>query len=135
LNICRCRLPPLFLYFIYMIHIASKITKFSLCLFVYFFENIILLDYFVHAALKERMASTPQGLIIVTPISQYASYSTMLCLLHSNINKEQHEKHLCNPSSHYRKYGKYICDWIYGNRSKSHIGSYEIIDFKDFNTL
>ena len=27
------------------------------------------------------------------------------------------------------------CDWIYGNRSKSHIGSYEIIDFKDFNTL
>jgi len=24
-----------------------------------------------------------------------------------------------------------ICDWIYGNRSKSHIGSYEIIDFKD----
>jgi len=26
-------------------------------------------------------------------------------------------------------------DWIYGNRSKSHIGSYEIIDFKDFNTL
>ena len=28
-----------------------------------------------------------------------------------------------------------ICDWIYGNRSKSHIGSYEIIDFKDFNTL
>ena len=23
---------------------------------------------------------------------------------------------------------------IYGNRSKSHIGSYEIIDFKDFNT-
>ena len=28
-----------------------------------------------------------------------------------------------------------ICDWIYGNRSKSHIGSYDIIDFKDFNTL
>ena len=24
------------------------------------------------------------------------------------------------------------CDWIYGNRSKSHIGSYEIIDFEDF---
>ena len=24
------------------------------------------------------------------------------------------------------------CDWIYGNRSKSHIGSYEIIDFKNF---
>jgi len=28
-----------------------------------------------------------------------------------------------------------ICDWIYGNRSKSHIGNYEIIDFKDFKAL
>jgi len=28
-----------------------------------------------------------------------------------------------------------ICGWIYGNRSKSHIGSYEIINFKDFNIL
>ena len=28
-----------------------------------------------------------------------------------------------------------ICDWIYGNHSKSHIGSYEIINFKDFKTL
>jgi len=28
-----------------------------------------------------------------------------------------------------------ICDWIYGNRSKSHIGSYEIINFKDFKAL
>ena len=26
-----------------------------------------------------------------------------------------------------------ICDWIYGNHSKSHIGSYEIIDFKDYS--
>jgi len=25
-----------------------------------------------------------------------------------------------------------ICDWIYGNRSKSQIGGYEIINFKDF---
>ena len=24
----------------------------------------------------------------------------------------------------------YICDWLYGNRSKSHIGGYEIIDLK-----
>ena len=31
--------------------------------------------------------------------------------------------------------GKHMCDWIYGNRFKLHIGSYEIIDFKDFNTL
>ena len=28
-----------------------------------------------------------------------------------------------------------ICDWIYRNRSKSHIGSYEIINFKDFKAL
>ena len=49
----------------------------------------------------------PQQLIIGTPISQYASYSAMFCPLHSNISKEQHEKHLCNPSSHYRKYGEY----------------------------
>jgi len=32
-------------------------------------------------------------------------------------------------------YAACICDWIYGNRSKSHIGSYEIIDFKDFKTV
>ena len=46
----------------------------------------------------------PQGLILGTPISQYASYSAMFCPLHSNISKEQHEKHLCNPSNHYGKY-------------------------------
>ena len=28
-----------------------------------------------------------------------------------------------------------ICDWIYKNHSKSYIGSYEIIDFKDLKTL
>jgi len=49
----------------------------------------------------------PQGLIIGTPISQYASYSVMFCPFHSNISKEQHEKYLCNPSSHYGKYGDY----------------------------
>ena len=27
---------------------------------------------------------------------------------------------------------KLHCDWIYRNRSKSHIGSYEMIDFKGF---
>jgi len=44
------------------------------------------------------------GLIIGTPMSQYALYLAMFCLLHSNINKEQHEKHPCNPSSCYGKY-------------------------------
>ena len=53
------------------------------------------------------MASTLQGLIIGAPISQYASYSTMFYPLHSNISKEQHEKHLCNPSNHYRNYRKF----------------------------
>ena len=50
------------------------------------------------------MAGVPY---IGTPISQYALYSAMLCLLHSNISKEQHEEHLCNPSSHYGKYREY----------------------------
>jgi len=51
----------------------------------------------------------PQRLIIGKPISQYASYSAMFCLLHSNIGKEKHEKipHPCNPSSHYGKYEEY----------------------------
>jgi len=55
------------------------------------------------------MKCTPQGLIIGTPISQYASYSAMFCPLHSNKSKEQLEKHLCNPSSHYGKHREYIC--------------------------
>jgi len=50
---------------------------------------------------------TPQKIIIEKPISQYALYSAMFCPLHSNTGKEQHEKHLCNPSSHYGKYGEY----------------------------
>ena len=29
----------------------------------------------------------------------------------------------------------YVCDWTYGNLSKSHIESYKIIDFKDFEAL
>ena len=49
----------------------------------------------------------PQGLIIVTPTSQYTSYSAMFRPLHSNVSKERHEKHVCNSSSHYRKYRKF----------------------------
>jgi len=90
-----------------MIPIACKITNFSLYLFVYFFENIAnnfgWLIFTYHFATKN--GCMPQGLIIGTPISQYALYLAMFCLLHSNISKEQHEKHLCNPSSHYGKYG------------------------------
>jgi len=52
------------------------------------------------------MVGVPQGLIIGTPISQYALYSVMFYLL--PVSKEQHEKHLCNPSSYYGKYGEYI---------------------------
>ena len=37
-------------------------------------------------------------------IGGYALYSAIS--LHSNIGKEQHEKHLCNSSSHYGKYGE-----------------------------
>jgi len=40
-----------------MIPIACKITNFSLCLFVSFFENVIILvGQFVQTALKERVA-------------------------------------------------------------------------------
>ena len=66
----------------------------------------------IHPAKTENMENmlvkrVPQRLIIGKPISQYASYSAMLCPLHSNTGKEQHEKHLCNPPSHY---GKYNCE-------------------------
>jgi len=69
----------------------------------------------IHPAITENMKNLLgkhklQGLIIGTPISQYASYSAMFCPLHSNISKEQYELHLCNPSSHYGKYGEYTCE-------------------------
>jgi len=50
----------------------------------------------------------PQELIIGTPISQFALHSAFWHSLHSSISKEQHEKYLCNPSSHNRKYGEYV---------------------------
>jgi len=67
----------------------------------------------VHSAITENteimlMKHVPQGLIIGTPISQYALYSAMFCPLHSDISKKQHEKHLCNPSSHYGKDREYV---------------------------
>ena len=60
----------------------------------------------IHPAITENAENVlvkrvPQRLIIGKPISQYASYSAMFCPLLSNISKEQHEKHLCNPSCHY----------------------------------
>jgi len=56
---------------------------------------------------KYEVKRMHQRLIIGKPRSQYASYSAMVCPLYNNMSKEQHEKHLCNPSSHYRKYGEY----------------------------
>jgi len=66
----------------------------------------------IHPAITENMKNTLmkralQRLIIGKPISQYTLYSAMFCPLHSNIGKEQHEKYLCNPSSHYGKYKEY----------------------------
>ena len=66
----------------------------------------------IHPVITENTENTlvkraPQRLIIGKPISQYASYSAMFCPLHSNIGKEQHEKYLCNPSSHYGEYEEY----------------------------
>ena len=90
-----------------MIPIACKITDFSLYLFVYFFENIIIFSLHIAIVLGEYSREMCTPIIIEEPISQYASCSAMFCPLHSNIGKEQHEKHLCNPSSHYREYGEY----------------------------
>jgi len=49
----------------------------------------------IHSAIAENMENmlmkcAPQGLIIGTPISQYALHSAMFCPLHGNISKEQH---------------------------------------------
>ena len=65
-----------------------------------------------HPAITENTENTlvkraPQRLIIGKPISQYALYSAIFCPFHSNIGKEQHEKHLTNPSSYYGEYGEY----------------------------
>jgi len=43
-----------------------------------------------------------QGVLVIPgKKSQFASYSALLRLLH------KHEKYLCNPSSHNKKYGEY----------------------------
>ena len=56
---------------------------------------------------KQKMVSMPQWLITGKPMSQYTSYTAVFCPLHSSISIEQHEKHLCNSSSHYGKYGRF----------------------------
>jgi len=66
----------------------------------------------IHPAITENTENVlvkraSQRLIIGKPITQYASYSVMFCPLHSNISKDQYEKHLCNLSSLYGKYGEY----------------------------
>ena len=63
-----------------MIPIACKITDFSLYLFVYFLKTNdfgwLICAY--HFARKNGWRAS-QGLIIETPISQYALYLAMLC--------------------------------------------------------
>ena len=57
----------------------------------------------IHPAITENMENT---LVKCAPPkinywkAHNTSYSAMFCLLHSNIGKEQHEKYLCNLSSH-----------------------------------
>ena len=83
-----------------MIIIDCKITIFPYtCLLVVIHSyNTIMHDIWFKTKIGKR---TPQWLIIGKLISQYTSYAAMFCLLHSGICKEQHEKHLCNSSSHY----------------------------------
>ena len=82
----------------------------SFVVFVTQAKNSMKSIFAIHPAITENTENMlvkrmPQRLITGKPISQYASYSAMFCPLHSNIGKEQHEQHLCNPSSHYGKYG------------------------------
>ena len=95
-----------YLLFTCIISIDCKITNFTLYLFL-LFENIVIRYGWLIGAYNMNGWCVSQGLIIGLPISQYTSYSAMFCLLHSNISKEQHGKHLCSSSNHYRKYGKY----------------------------
>jgi len=62
----------------------------------------------MHTTSKEKNGQHgPQKLISGNFISKHASYSAVFSLFHSNISKKkQHEKHLCNPSSQYGKYGR-----------------------------
>jgi len=87
--------------FIYMILLTVKLQIFLISVCLLFKKHN---DCFK----RKNGWRAPQGLINGTPISQYTSFSAMICPLHSNISKEQYEKHLCNPSSHYRKHGKYF---------------------------
>ena len=109
LNICRCRLPSLFLYFLFiwsLLNVKLQIFPILVCLLFWKHNNFGWLICVCRFKRKNGWR-TPQGLFIGAPTSQYTSYSAMFCLLHSNISKEQHEKNLCNPSSHYEKYGEY----------------------------
>ena len=84
-----------FLILVYMIPIACKIP--NTCSFTFWKHNNIMIGlYYCTWCFKTRNGEhAPQWLIIGKPISQYASYKAMFCLLHSSIRIEQHEKHLC----------------------------------------
>ena len=50
--------------------------------------------------------SIPHHKFCTSIISESEVYISLLCqLLHSSTNQELFEKHLCNKSSHYEKYG------------------------------
>ena len=92
--------------FQFMIPTDCKITNFSLYMFVYFFKKLNNYACLIHAYYFKRKTGqqAPHGLIIGTPIHQYALYSAMFCPLHSNVSKVQHEKY---QSNHYENYGKF----------------------------
>ena len=98
------------LLFIYMIPIDCKITIFFLYFFGYLFKNIMMMFGDSRIPLQKK-----QWLACASRIKYWNSHKastlhTQLCSacpLHSNISKEQHEKRVCNLSSHYGKYGKF----------------------------
>jgi len=86
--------------------VNSKILIISVAPIRVIFQNsvtFVCLSFFRNHLNYVFLACT-QLIISGKSVSQCASYSLIFSPLHSIINKEQHEKHLCNQSGHYRKY-------------------------------
>ena len=73
---------------------------------------------------------------LVTVQVRYHECTVMIAYVLFLTNYSQHYLSNNNITCNYSKsHLLYICDWIYGNCFKLHIGSYEIIDSKGFKAL
>ena len=89
-----CRWSPLFPYFIIMIPIDCKklITFPYTCLFALFERSLIIISW-----------RAPNKSLLVNPLASNTSHSLFFSPLRSVINREQHENHLNNQTSHCKK--------------------------------